>query len=73
MKRKRHPIKEIEHALIYAEKYGWRIEMGGSHTWGRMFCPNNDLECRCGEFCISSIWIISDEIFSIYSKVSFYK
>jgi hypothetical protein len=21
-----------------------------------MFCPHNDPECRCGEFCITSIW-----------------
>jgi hypothetical protein len=23
---------------------------------GRMYCPYNDRECRCGEFCITSIW-----------------
>jgi hypothetical protein len=21
-----------------------------------MYCPHNDPECRCGEFCIASIW-----------------
>jgi hypothetical protein len=21
-----------------------------------MYCPYNDAECRCGEFCIASIW-----------------
>jgi hypothetical protein len=21
-----------------------------------MYCPYNDTECRCGEFCIASIW-----------------
>jgi len=21
-----------------------------------MYCPYNDEECRCGEFCITSIW-----------------
>ncbi len=21
-----------------------------------MYCPGNDVECRCGEFCITSIW-----------------
>jgi hypothetical protein len=21
-----------------------------------MYCPYNDRECRCGEFCITSIW-----------------
>jgi len=28
----------------------------GSHAWGKMYCPYNDVECRCGEFCITSIW-----------------
>jgi hypothetical protein len=56
MKRSKHPKKEIEEALRYAEACGWRIEVGGSHAWGRMYCPYNDLECRCGEFCITSIW-----------------
>ena len=21
-----------------------------------MYCPYNDEECRCGEFCITSVW-----------------
>jgi hypothetical protein len=56
MKRSRHPKKEIEEAIRYAEEHGWRVEVGGSHAWGRMYCPYNDQECRCGEFCITSIW-----------------
>lgn len=56
MARARHPSKEIEAALRHAEELGWRIEVGGSHAWGRMFCPENDPECRGGEFCITSIW-----------------
>lgn len=56
MSRKKHTNKEIEAALKYAEAFGWRIEIGGSHAWGKMYCPNNDIQCRCGEFCISSIW-----------------
>lgn len=23
---------------------------------GADFCPYNDEECRCGEFCITSVW-----------------
>jgi len=23
---------------------------------GRMLCPYNDDNCRCGEFCITSVW-----------------
>jgi hypothetical protein len=56
MRRKRHPKKEVEAALQYAEDQGWRVETGGSHAWGAMYCPSNDKDCRCGEFCISSIW-----------------
>lgn len=53
--RKRHPNKDIEKAIVYAEQSGWHIEVGGSHAWGKMYCPNNDQDCRCGEFCITSI------------------
>ncbi len=56
MQRTPHPNKEIETALKYAESLGWRVEAGGSHAWGRIYCPYNDKECRCGEFCIASIW-----------------
>lgn len=56
MQRKRHPQKEIEAALRHAESKGWRVEVGGSHAWGKMYCPFNQKRCRCGEFCITSIW-----------------
>ena len=56
MKRPPHPKKEIEAALRHAERHGWRIEVGGSHAWGRICCPYNSADCRCGEFCIASIW-----------------
>jgi hypothetical protein len=56
MGRKKHPRQEIEAALQYAENHGWRVETGGAHAWGRIYCPYNDKECRCGEFCIASIW-----------------
>ena len=56
MPRKSHAKQEIEQALRYAEARGWRVEVGGSHAWGKIYCPYNDKECRCGEFCIASIW-----------------
>lgn len=56
MRRSLHPKKDIEAALKYAEERGWRVEVGGSHAWGKIFCPYNDDECRCGEFCITSVW-----------------
>ena len=48
--------KEIQAALNYANQKGWRIQESGSHAWGRIFCPYNDSDYRCGEFCITSIW-----------------
>lgn len=56
MVRKVHPKKEIEQVLRFAEQQGWRIVAGGSHAWGKMYCPFNDSDCRCGEFCITCIW-----------------
>jgi hypothetical protein len=56
MSRRSHPKSEIEAALAYAEQNGWRVELGGSHAWGKIYCPYNDQECRCGIFCITSIW-----------------
>ncbi|HBP6688244.1 TPA: hypothetical protein L6B04_08240 [Pseudomonas aeruginosa] len=56
MARSSHPKKEVEEALQHAEAQGWRVEVGGSHAWGRIYCPYNDEECRCGEFCITSVW-----------------
>lgn len=56
MARNAHPKPDIEAANRHAEAHGWRIQEGGSHAWGRMLCPYNDDTCRCGEFCITSIW-----------------
>lgn len=54
--RRRHKEKVIEAAIAHAEAQGWRVEPASGHAWGRMYCPFNDSECRCGEFCIVSIW-----------------
>lgn len=56
MARGAHPKKEVEEALKHAEANGWRVEVGGSHARGKIYCPYNDDECRCGEFCIASVW-----------------
>ncbi|ROL72509.1 hypothetical protein BK634_07035 [Pseudomonas chlororaphis] len=56
MARARHPQQDIEMALRYAEWQGWRIEVGGAHGWGRLYCPYNSEVCGCGEFCITSVW-----------------
>lgn len=58
MTRDCHPDKDIEVALKYVETKGWHIELAGSssHAWGRAYCPYNSKDCRCGKFCIASIW-----------------
>lgn len=56
MPRRAHPKQDVESALRYAEQNGWRVEVGGSHCWGKIYCPYNDRDCRCGNFCITSVW-----------------
>jgi hypothetical protein len=56
MDRPRHPKKEVEKALRYAEQKGWRVQYRGKgHCWGQILCKQNSLKCRCGEFCITSV------------------
>ncbi|MFJ4155934.1 hypothetical protein ACIPZF_14220 [Pseudomonas sp. NPDC089752] len=56
MSRPSHARKEVEQALRHAESQGWRVVAGGGHCWGKLYCPFNDADCRCGEHCITSIW-----------------
>lgn len=58
MPKKKHPNADIDDAIGYAESEGWTVKTSGSssHAWGILYCPYNDSECRCGEFCTSSIW-----------------
>ncbi|MCA1767327.1 MAG: FAD-dependent oxidoreductase [Idiomarina sp.] len=56
MDRPRHPKKEVEKALRYAEQKGWRVTYRGKgHCWGQILCEQNSSQCRCGEFCITSV------------------
>jgi hypothetical protein len=54
--RAKHPNKEIEKALAYAETQGWRVVTLSGHAWGKIQCPWNDADCRCGTFCQVSVW-----------------
>jgi len=58
MARPKHPSKEIETALAYAEQHGWSVEKssGHAHAWGKMKCPQNNAACWAGRNCIKSIW-----------------
>ncbi|MGJ3262312.1 MAG: hypothetical protein ACFE0R_03665 [Salinarimonas sp.] len=47
--RPRHPDKEIEAAVAYAEARGWRFRPQGH--WGRLYCPHRQRDgCRVGVF-----------------------
>lgn len=58
MARPKHPNKDIESALQYAEVHNWRVEksQGSAHSWGQILCPYNISDCRNGIHCRSSIW-----------------
>ena len=51
--RNKHPSKDIEAAIRYAESKGWRYKKAGgsAHAWGRLLCLQQD---RDG--CSLSIW-----------------
>ncbi|MFI5457811.1 MAG: hypothetical protein ACHRXM_20415 [Isosphaerales bacterium] len=51
MARRRHPHKDIEKAIQHAESRGWRVQVGGSHAWGFLLCPE---QSRDG--CRISVW-----------------
>lgn len=46
MARCKHPNKEIEKAIQYAEKNGWIYKDSGkaSHAWGKLHCPWHERE-----------------------------
>jgi hypothetical protein len=41
IKRSKHPNKEIEDAIKYAEENGWSYKNSGNsaHSWGKLLCP----------------------------------
>lgn len=54
MTRSKHPNKDVERAIQYAEANEWKVKEGGH--WGFLYCPYNDDECRCGTRCKAGIW-----------------
>ena len=47
MARPRHPNKDIEEAVQYAESRGWTFVRQGSHGWGVFHCPRRGRDgCR---------------------------
>jgi hypothetical protein len=54
--RPKHPNKEIEAAVAYAESKGWKWKKANGHAWGVLLCLYNSNSCRNGEFCRMSVW-----------------
>jgi hypothetical protein len=40
--RSRHPDKDIEAAVAYAEERGWTCFKVKGHAWGKLYCPHHD-------------------------------
>jgi hypothetical protein len=40
--RSRHPDKDIEAAVAYAEEQGWTWFKVKGHAWGKLYCPHHD-------------------------------
>jgi hypothetical protein len=51
MARPKHPDKDVEAAVAYAETKGWDYVPSNGHAWGRLFCKHS---ARGG--CILSVW-----------------
>ena len=51
-----HPYKEIDAVIRYAKSRGWIVKKAGGHAWGILICPQNSVDCRCGQFCRMSVW-----------------
>jgi len=58
MARGRHPNRDIEEAVQYAEAHGWKVVHSGksAHSWAKIRCPHNDRNCRNGMHCQNGIW-----------------
>ena len=55
MARPRHPDKNIEAAVQYAESLGWTVTISTGHSWGRLFCPKSSRDgCIVGVYSTPS-------------------
>lgn len=64
--RPKHPSKEIEQAIIYAEKIGWSYYVAGksAHAWGKIYCPLKAREgCKMSIFSTPrNAWVHAKQI-----------
>jgi len=49
--RPKHPNKEIDAVVAYAEELGWQIVKRSGHCWARLLCPRHDQDgCQISVF-----------------------
>jgi len=49
--RPKHPNKEIEAVVAYAEALGWQVVKRTGHCWARLLCPQHDQDgCQISVF-----------------------
>lgn len=51
MRRPRHPYKEVEAAVQFAESHDWSFTKRQGHVWARLYCPHHNTDC-----CRISVW-----------------
>jgi hypothetical protein len=51
MPRPKHPNKDIEKAIKYAESFDWIVQKRQGHCWGRLLCGQGD-----SSGCSMSVW-----------------
>lgn len=51
MSRRRHPNKDIEEAVRYAETHGWLVKITTGHAWGK-YVALKTLKSAVAEFFV---------------------
>jgi hypothetical protein len=67
MPRSRHPNKDIEAAIQYAEARGWYFVRAGSHGWGLFRCPHSGRDGH--EFMVQSTPRVARNHADLFRKV----
>lgn len=57
MARDKHPKKELEAAVEYAEQKGWTVHPGKRHAKFKLLCPRHDREG-----CKVSVWSTPSDV-----------
>jgi hypothetical protein len=67
--RSRHPDKDIEAAVAYAEEQGWTWFKVKGHAWGKLHCPHHDRD-GCTIFVWSTPQNAGNHASQIYREIA---